>query len=72
MNADKVSLSEANVENNININNYDIDKIEREIVMTNMLKKFDECVNNHNFNEDEREQELLRIVFEHSNINYKP
>ena len=59
-------------EQHINNINYDIDEIEREIVMTNMLKEFNECVNNQNFNEYEREQELLRIVFEHSNINYKP
>ena len=73
MSADIVSLSEVNVENNnININNYDIDKIERKILITNMLKEFNECVDNNNYDEYEREQELLRIVFEHSNINYKP
>ena len=62
-----------NVENNnnININNYDIDKIERKILITNMLKEFNECVDNNNYDEYEREQELLRIVFEHSNIIYK-
>ena len=36
-----------------------------------MLKEFNECVDNNNYDEYEREQELLRIVFEHSNINYK-
>ena len=60
-------------ENNNNIiNNYDINEIERKIIITNMLKEFNECVDNNNYDEYEREQELLRIVFEHSNINYKP
>ena len=61
-----------NAEHHINnINNYDINEIERKILITNMLKEFNECVDNHNYDEYEREQELLRIVFEHSNIIYK-
>ena len=59
-----------NFEDN-NINNYDINEIERKIIITKMIKDFNECVENQNFDFYEHEQELLKFIFEHSNIDYK-
>ena len=58
--------------NNIKyINNYEIDEIERKILLMKTMKDFNECVDNHNLSPDEKERELLRKVFEFSNIKYK-
>ena len=46
-----------------NINNYDINEIERKIIITKMIKDFNECVENQNFDFYEYEQEILKFIF---------
>ncbi len=65
MNFDTLYNKELEEERNININR---NKSENKKILTQALKDFNDCVECKNYNDYEREQELLRIIFNFKNI----
>ena len=65
MNFNTLYNKELEEERNININR---NKSENKKIITQALKDFNDCVECKNYNEYEREQEILRIIFNFKNV----
>ena len=61
MNNDNDSNDNSNIDNN---------NLQRKKLLTETLKNFIECVDNHNYDWYEREQKQLKMIFEYSNIKF--
>ena len=67
MSFDCLKNNELEEERNIIMN---IKKSENRKILSKALKDFNECVECQNYNDYEREQEMLRIIFNFKNIIY--
>ena len=65
MNFDTLYNKELEEERNINMSR---NKSENKKILTQTLKDFNDCVECKNYNDYEREQELLRIIFNFKNV----
>ncbi len=65
MNFDTLYNKELEEERNININR---NKSQNRKILTQALKDFNDCVECKNYNDYEREQEMLRIIFNFKNV----
>ena len=66
MNFDELYNNE--LEEERNINKMSRNKSENKKILTQALKDFNDCVECKNYNDYEREQEILRIIFNFKNV----
>ena len=67
MNFDKLYNNEIDEERNIIMKR---NKTENKKIISKIIKDFNDCVECQTYNEYEREQEMLRIIFNFKNIIY--